>query len=78
MVVALLAHFGLIFVELRPQGAAPFPKCVNQSYASLRAWWLELRDRLGVETLMYGTLEEFGIGVVQPADSIAALCSQVR
>ena len=27
---------------------------------------------------MYGTLEEFGIGVVRPAASIAALCGQAR
>ena len=52
----------------------PVPKCVNQSYASLREMWTRLRERVGMRTLVYGTLEEFGIGVVQPTESIARVC----
>jgi hypothetical protein len=54
----------------------PVPKCVNQSYASLRASWQQLQAEVGLQTLVYGTLEEFGIGVVQPSESIERLCSQ--
>ena len=46
--------------------------------AAATAWPLTPARVGPAAQLMYGTLEEFGIGVVRPAASIANLCGQAR
>jgi hypothetical protein len=40
-----------------------YPACMNQSYGLLNGWYKGLKDRLGVKTLAYATLNEYGFGI---------------
>ena len=52
-------HGGHAINKLHPD----WPKCMIQNYTLLNAWYRHLKKKLSVNTLMYGTLEEFGIGI---------------
>ena len=43
-----------------------WPKCMNQTASLLDGWYSTLQRKLGVSTLVYGTLEEFGMGLHYP------------
>jgi hypothetical protein len=40
-----------------------WPRCVNMSYALLRDWYRDAAVRTGASTLIYGTIEEYGMGL---------------
>lgn len=40
-----------------------WPTCMNQNYSLLNSWYNQLKSKYHVSTLMYGTLEEFGIEI---------------
>ena len=43
-----------------------YPSCVNMSYSLLRSWYADAAATTGATTLMYGTLEEYGMGMREP------------